>query len=291
MTEARDILFPGAAQDDYSAQAAHIRLPIEEIVRDGWTVLPGELSAETCARMRAAIPAIYRAEVDELGGPEKMASIADEGVSRSPFLRDDLFIEPIRLPNVLAIARHFLGPVVQMNLQRVVVNQPGSRQGTGVWHRDHSYQAFTTSRPISLSALAMLDGSSKANGGPSVLPGSHRYENFPSFEYSQRRALQVSCGVGDVVLLDSSLYHRTEVNPGPDVRHTVVTIYTVPMIRQNVNYPRLLEGRWADDPILGHLMGYATAMPESDLLYRRTKLSQGRRVARDPSVVPAFRKG
>lgn len=73
MTEAFD-LFPGAPQDDYSAHPEHLRRPIEEIMRDGWTVLAGQLSGSTCAEMRAAIPAIYNAEVDELGGPDSMAS-------------------------------------------------------------------------------------------------------------------------------------------------------------------------------------------------------------------------
>lgn len=291
MTAAPDQLFPGAPQDNYSAQPAHLRLAIEEIARDGWTLLPKQLSPEECRAMRAAMPAIYAAEVAELGGEAAMAKIADEGVSRSPFLRDDRFVSAIRLPDVLAVCRYFLGAVVQMNLQRVVINDPGSVRGTGVWHRDHSYQSFTTSKPVSLTALAMLDGSTVDNGAPSVLTGSHRFENFPSFEYARSKAAQVLCDIGDVLLIDSALYHRTEVNPGAQSRHTVVTIYTVPMIRQNVNYPRMLGGRWADDPELAQLMGYSTALPESDLEYRRTKLGQGRRVAQDRSVQPVPRKG
>jgi ectoine hydroxylase-related dioxygenase (phytanoyl-CoA dioxygenase family) len=285
MNEEGDLLFPGAPQDDYSALPAHLRLPVEQVTRDGWTVLQGQLSPSSCAAMRDAVSTVYRAELEEFGGPSNMATIADEGVSRSPFLRDDRFVEPIRLPDVLAVARHFFGPVVQMNLQRVVINEPGSRRGTGIWHRDHSYQTFTTSRPVSLTALAMIDGSAKANGAPSVLTGSHRFENFPSFDYARERAAPLLCGIGDVVLIDSALFHRTEVNPGPHTRHTVVTIYTVPMIRQNVNYPRLLGGRWADDPVLGQLMGYSTALPESDLEYRQQKLRRGKRVARDAAVL------
>jgi len=291
MTSASGQLFPGAPQDDYSAQPARLRLAIEEVARDGWTVLPRQLSLASCRSMREAIPAIYEAEVKELGGEDSMAKIADQGVCRSPFLRDDRFLEAIRLPDVIAIARYFLGPVVQMNLQRVVINAPGSRIGTGIWHRDHSYQSFTTSKPVSLTALAMIDGSTRQNGAPSVLSGSHRFENFPSFEYAQAKATPALSDVGDVLLIDSALYHRTEMNSGPEARHTVVTIYTIPMIRQNVNYPRMLAGRWADDPELAQLLGYSTGLPESDLEYRRAKLNQGRRVAQDRSVPPMPRKG
>ncbi len=287
MNRTDDILFPGAPQAEYPSVAPHLRLAVESIERDGWAILPAQLSAKNCAAMRAAIPGLLAAETAEIGGPENMKRIGDEGVSRSPFLREERFVEPAALPDVLAVARHFLGAIVQLNLQRVVVNVPGLAHGAGVWHRDHSYQDFTTSRPVSLSALAMLDGSRAENGGPSLLPGSHRFEKFPTFEYANARAVRATCAPGDVLLIDSAIFHRTEPNPGPDTRHTVVTIYTVPLIRQNVDYPKLLAGRWADDPVLGPLMGYATAMPASDLDYRRAKLERGRRVARDRSVAPA----
>lgn len=287
MTEATDILFPGAPQATYPSVPAHLRLAVESIERDGWAVLPGQIPASGCAAMRAAVAGLLAAETAEIGGAENMKRIGDEGVSRSPFLRDDRFVGPAALPDVLAVARHFLGAVVQLNLQRIVVNVPGLSHGAGVWHRDHSYQDFTTSRPVSLTALAMLDGSRPENGAPSLLPGSHRFEKFPTFEYARSRATRALCAPGDVLLIDSAIFHRTEPNPGPESRHTVVTIYTVPLIRQNVDYPKLLAGRWADDPVLGPLMGYATAMPASDLEYRRTKLDRGRRVARDRSITPA----
>jgi len=279
-----DLLFPGTPQAAYPAIAPHLRLAVEAVERDGWAVLPGQLPADLCAGLRAAVPGLLAAEAAEFGGAENLARIGDEGVSRSPFLRDPRFAVPASLPDVLAVARHFLGAVVQLNLQRVVVNVPGRAHGAGVWHRDHSYQDCTTSRPVSLSALAMLDGCRTENGAPSLLPGSHRFERFPSFEYARARAVQAACAPGDVLLIDSALFHRTEPNPGPDPRHTVVTIYTVPLIRQNVDYPRLLAGRWADDPVLGPLMGYDTAMPASDLDYRRAKLERGRRIARDRSA-------
>jgi hypothetical protein len=281
-----DMLFPGTPQSQYPSVAAHLRLAVEEIERDGWATLPAQLPLQVCADLRAAVAGLLASEAAELGGPENLARIGDEGVSRSPFLRDSRFVEPAALPDVLAIARHFLGPVVQMNLQRVVVNVPGLAHGAGVWHRDHSYQDFTTSRPVSLTALAMLDGSRPGNGAPSLLPGSHRFERFPTFEYARARAIRAICAPGDVLLIDSAIFHRTEPNPGPEPRHTVVTIYTVPLIRQNVDYPRRLAGKWSDDPVLGPLMGYATAMPASDLDYRRAKLERGRRVARDRSVAP-----
>lgn len=286
MTQTGDMLFPGTPQAEYPSVPEHLRLAVESIERDGWAILPNQLPAQVCADLRAAIPGLLASETAELGGAENIARIGDEGVSRSPFLRDERFIEAVSLPDVLAVARYFFGPVVQMNLQRVVVNVPGLAHGAGVWHRDHSYQDFTTSRPISLTALAMLDGSRRENGAPSLLPGSHRFERFPTFAYARARAIPTICAPGDVLLIDSAIFHRTESNPGPDTRHTVVTIYTVPLIRQNVNYPKLLAGRWADDPILGPLMGYATAMPASDLEYRSAKLERGRRVAYDRSVLP-----
>lgn len=271
-------VFPGAPREDYSALSAAIQLPVEEIERNGFTLLKGLLSADDCDRMRSATARVYREEAEELGGVELMAKIGDAGVSRSPFLRDESFLVPLQLPIVVEIARHLLGKAAQINLQRVVISSPAEVHTAAAWHRDFSYQNFTTSRPLALTALAMLDGSNAENGGPLVLAGSHRYERFPTDDFVNRHAVPMVCEPGDVFLMDSACYHRGGYNVGNATRHAVVTIYTVPVIRQNVDYPRLLAGRYSNDPELRMLLGYNTKMPSSDLEYRRAKLEIGKRV-------------
>jgi len=271
-------VFPGAPREDYSALAPEIRLPVEEIERNGFTLLKGLLSPDDCDRMRAATARVYSEEAAELGGVELMAKIGDAGVSRSPFMRDDSFLVPLRLPVIVKIARHLLGKAAQVNLQRVVISSPSEVHTASTWHRDFSYQDFTTSRPLSLTALAMLDGSNPGNGGTVVLPGSHRFERFPTDDYALRHGVPLICDPGDVFLLDSACYHRGGYNVSKAIRHAVVTIYTVPVIRQNVDYPRLLAGRYGDDPDLRMLLGFNNKMPGSDLEYRRAKLDVGKRV-------------
>jgi len=271
-------VFPGAPREDYGALPKEIRVPVEEIERNGYTLLKGLLSADDCERMRKATARVYQEEAAELGGIDLMAKIGDAGVSRSPFLRDESFLVPLKLPVIVAIARHFLGKAAQINLQRVVISSPSEVHTAATWHRDFSYQDFTSSRPLALTALAMLDGSNPQNGGPLVLAGSHRHERFPTDEFVQRHAVPMICEPGDIFLMDSACYHRGGLNVGNEIRHSVVTIYTVPVIRQNVDYPRLLAGKYSSDPELRMLFGYNTKMPSSDLEYRLAKLEVGKKV-------------
>lgn len=268
------VVFPATPRESLAEVAPDIRLAVEEINRNGFTVLKNRISPENADEMRRKTPAICDRQAEELGGSENLARIGDLGVCRSPFVYDSAFIEPIRDPLVIKIAKCFFGPVVLLNLQRVVINSPGLNHATVVWHRDHSYQAFTTSRPVSLTAIAMLDGCSPVNGGPFILPGSHRFEKFPSDHYVLRHQTPVVASPGSIVLLDSAVFHRGGHNTGDEPRHAVVTIYTVPLLRQNINYPRLLAGRYADDPELAMLMGYLTGLPETDLEYRKSKLER-----------------
>ena len=277
-------VFPGAPREDYSALPENIRLPVEEIERNGFTLLRNQLSAEQCRQLREATARVYEAEVAEFGGVENMSDIGDAGVSRSPFLRDEAFLIPLQLPDVVAVARQMLSKAMQVNLQRVVISSPSKVHAASIWHRDFSYQDFTSSKPLALTALAMLDGSNPENGGPSVLPASHRYDRFPTDEFALRHAVPLDCEPGDVFLLDSALYHRGGRNIGTVPRHSVVTIYTVPVIRQNVDYPRLLNGKYSNDPELRMLMGYNTKMPASDLEYRLAKLESGKKISENRAV-------
>ena len=274
-------VFPGALRDSYEGAEESVRLPVEEIARNGFAILHGALSLEECDLLRDCVNGVYQEEIQELGGIDAMEKIGDVGVSRSPFLRNEAFLKPITLPPVLDISRYFFGRAFQMNLQRVVMNMPSKKHGAAVWHRDFSYQDFTTSKPLSLTSLVMLDGSGPHNGGVMILPGSHMFEGFPSDEYVRRHAVPVECEPGDVVLADSACYHRGGFNMGDQIRHVVVTIYTVPVIRQNVDYPTLLDGKYSDDPTLRMLFGYDTKLPSSDLDYRQQKLEKNKQIAVD----------
>ena len=274
-------VFPEAARKNYDSLDAEYHLHAEEIERNGYTVLPGLLTADECDRLRRGAHEVYEEEVSELGGLDAMEKVGDVGVSRSPFLKNDTFLVPITLAPVLAIAGYFFGPNFQMNLQRVVMNMPAKKHGAAIWHRDFSYQDFTTSKPLALTAVAMLDGAGPHNGGTLILPGSHRFEQFPSDEFVRQNAVAAECESGDVLLVDSACYHRGGFNTGEAVRHAVVTIYTVPVIRQNVDYPRLLDGKYSDDATLRMLFGYDTRLPHSDLEYRQNKLARNKKIAID----------
>jgi ectoine hydroxylase-related dioxygenase (phytanoyl-CoA dioxygenase family) len=118
-----------------------------------------------------------------------------------------------------------------------------------------------------------------------VLPGSHRHEVFPSEEFLRRHECGIEAPAGSVILLDAMLYHRGGHNTSPEVRRAVNTTYTLPLIKQQIDLSKALDGRYRDDPFLSQLLGYETEIDPSVVAFRQ------RRLQRKPAHAgPAVRK-
>jgi ectoine hydroxylase-related dioxygenase (phytanoyl-CoA dioxygenase family) len=267
-------VFPAAERDAAPAVTAELAVHHEEIARNGYTVIEGALSADACRKLLDAIPDLYRRQAAEIGGEAMLAKMDDEGVIRSPFADDEGFAELLLEKSSSALVAGFLGPKYLLNLQRVVLNKPAKDHATAVWHRDHAYQNFTTSAPVSMTVIFQLDGSNPDNGGLFMLPGSHRFNGFPSDDYVRRNEAPVVCGPGGAVVMDSAVFHRGGQNVTDKTRHSVVQIFTIPLIRQNTNLPHQLGGKFRNHPALARLLGYDNPLPESDLDYRKMRLAR-----------------
>ena len=49
------------------------------------------------------------------------------------------------------------------------------------WHRDLTFRHFTSSRPISLTTIWVLDEFNETNNGISILPSTQKHDVFPSY--------------------------------------------------------------------------------------------------------------
>ena len=65
---------------------------IEEIQRDGYTILKNIFSENDCNTAKDKIDEIYKKQIDECGGEDYLVSINDQDVVRALFVYDDYFL-------------------------------------------------------------------------------------------------------------------------------------------------------------------------------------------------------
>ena len=53
------------------------------------------------------------------------------------------------------------------------------------WHRD-LFRHFTSSRPIGLTCIWVLDEFNETNDGITILPSTQKHDVFPSYEYVEK---------------------------------------------------------------------------------------------------------
>ncbi len=190
-------------------------------------------------------------QVEEFGGPERMAAIGDTLTARCPLVYDDAFTALAAHPALLALARELLGDYVVLMQQNGVINPPKQAHTQLSYHRDLPYQHFVSSRPLAMSALFCIDPFRVETGATTVIPGSHRMEAFPSAEVAAELDTPVTAEPGSFIVFDSMLFHRAGTNVSDRPRRAVNQVFSVPIIAQQVSLPDALDGRHADDPASG----------------------------------------
>ena len=259
---------------EFSRPASEAERHVEEIRLAGYTTLADVLTPDEVEEAREKIDRIYRKQLEEIGGEQQLEAINDSHNARCLLAYDDFFLGVARHQRVLEIVGAFLGDYFTLMLQNGVINVPvtGDEQNAGYWHRDLNYQHFVSTRPVSVSALFCVDDFSEETGGTRVLPASHKAEEFPSEEFVLRHETGVEAKAGSVVVFDSMLYHRSGHNRSPRARRAINHMYTIPFIKQQISLPKILKGRYADDPFLSKFLGYESEPDESVVEFRARRL-------------------
>jgi ectoine hydroxylase-related dioxygenase (phytanoyl-CoA dioxygenase family) len=253
---------------------SELDLHVEQILLAGYTVLADVLTPEEVQRMRASLQRIYDQQVEEIGGRAVLETVGDTFTAMCPLASDELFLEMAMKPRTLAIVGLLLGDFYSLMLQNGILNVPevGVRQISGAWHRDIGYQHLVTSRPLGVTALFCLDDFNEETGGTRILPRSHKTEVFPSEHYVLQNEIGVVAKAGSAVVFDAMLYHRGGHNRSPKVRMAVNNIYTLPFIKPQLDLPKVLQGRYSEDPFQRRLLGYDSEIAESVLEFRQRRL-------------------
>jgi ectoine hydroxylase-related dioxygenase (phytanoyl-CoA dioxygenase family) len=245
---------------------------IEEIERNGFTIIESVLSNDETCSIGLKMDEVYRKQIDDIGGEDKLWEIGDSDSVKHLMAYDEAFVSLLRHVKVLPIVRHFLKDYFVLNLQNGILNKPNVWNPASLWHRDLFFQHYTSSRPLSISALFSIDDFTAEMGGTYVLPGSHRHESFPSPGYAQKFEQQLVVKAGSVIIFDSMMFHRAGFNGSSKVRRSISNIYTLPFIRQQISLPRVLKGKYSDDDFLRKLLGYDSDPADHVDAWRKERL-------------------
>jgi ectoine hydroxylase-related dioxygenase (phytanoyl-CoA dioxygenase family) len=273
---------PGAYGIVERATAATDSARVAERIRlAGYAVVPSGWSAAEVADLGTRLDRVMARQVEEFGGAERLASIGDALTARCPLVYDEAFVGLAAHPIVLAICRELLGDYIVLMQQNGVINPSGQRHTQVAYHRDLPYQHFVSSRPLAISALFCIEPFTAVTGATTMIPGSHRMEQFPSDAVAAELDTAVSADPGSFIVFDSMVFHRAGENRSGHPRRAVNQVFATPIIGQQISLPDALNGRYADDPALARLFGYDVAPPRSVTAWRERRLArQGSTVAK-----------
>ena len=250
----KTVHFHGVNQQDKTTKA--LDLHVEEIRRIGFTVLPEVLSREDVDYFRNSIDNCYQKQIEELGGEEIAERIGDAHNVRFPIALDERFLDIAAAPRIHEVFRSLLGENYVLMMQNAVINLPDRFQHQTYWHRDLNYQHWTSSQPLVANALFCIDDFTMENGCTVALPASHLCSTFPSEEFVLKHETPILANAGDVIMMDSMVYHRTGYNLSNQIRRAVNNVIGLPFITQQLDIPEILQGKYSEDDFLNRYLGY-----------------------------------
>lgn len=256
-----------SARDDLDVRAEECRIR-------GYTLIDSGLDHQQIEAIGTAIDRALLRQEAECGGAAAMARIGEAGTARALLAYDDIFLDLLTNRNLLDLVERLLGDYFIVGQQNSIVIQPRQKHNQAQYHRDLPYQHFLTSRPIAVNALFCVDPFTEENGATRVIPGSHKHEPFPADPVVTRLEHIAAAPAGSFIVLDAMLFHRGGENRAEVPRRAVNHVFVLPFLRQQINLPHMLGGRFSDDPRLRRLLGYDCQTPDSVLDYRRERLQR-----------------
>jgi ectoine hydroxylase-related dioxygenase (phytanoyl-CoA dioxygenase family) len=240
----------------------------EEVTIKGFTIVKDALSAKELTEARTKLDAIY-AELAAEYGEDNLDNINEKNFIRTPFKSDDFFLHKVALnTQVTDIVNRILGDYYILHLQNAILNKPNEAHHQSSWHRDLPYQNFVISKPLAIGALFCIDEFTLENGCTFAVPFTHKVEMIPSKQYIDANKLPLVAPAGSVIVFDSMLFHQAGYNQSQNMRRAINNVYITPILKQQIDLPKMLGEDYTTDPYIRRFLGYDSAVVGSDDAWR-----------------------
>ncbi|MFB9265927.1 phytanoyl-CoA dioxygenase family protein [Bradyrhizobium erythrophlei] len=249
---------------EQTQSSSDVERTCESIRQLGYGVVNGGYSPAWLTLLSEAFDRAQGRHSLEHGGIDALKAIDEHNTIRLPLAYDPIFLELAANGKVLDICRQLISGYVVLNQQNGIINPPNAKQyNQGAWHRDLPYQHFVSSRPLAINALFCLDEFTIENGATMVLPASHRQEAFPSDHFVTTQASAVTAPAGSFIVLDCMVFHSGGINVTARPRRAINHVYSIPLLRQQIDLPTALGEDFVTDPAHRRLLGYDARQPAS----------------------------
>ncbi len=248
-------------KEQHSSKNA-IEQAIERLRIVGYAAVESGYSADKQQAIAEAFERARKRQLEIYGGVERLKEIDEHNTIRAPLAYEDIFIELASNENILTVAEQLFGGshktgTYVLNQQNGIINPGGAgTYNQAAYHRDLPYQHFTTSRPVAINALYCIDPFTKENGATLVLPATHKESKFPSEAVVKNLAQPVEAPAGTFLVLDCMTYHSGGNNVTDKDRRAVNNVYTLPLIRQQIELASVMGGDRDISPDLQRLLGF-----------------------------------
>jgi ectoine hydroxylase-related dioxygenase (phytanoyl-CoA dioxygenase family) len=243
-------------------------LKYDQLYDKGFQIIPDVLNENEVSDYKQRIVDVYKKQVNDFG-IEKIRLIKEENVARSPFLYDSEFQNLFYNDLSIKIVSEILGDHAILSLQNAIFIPGGQSHHQSFYHRDIIYQEFTSSKPLAINLYYCLDDYNEETGGTSFIPTSHRKEKATNFKNEEIPNVKA----GSIILFDSMVFHKAGTNRISKSRFGINNMFSLPFIKQQINYPYLL-GKRRGDAILDRLLGFDSREFLSVIDFRESRLKR-----------------
>jgi ectoine hydroxylase-related dioxygenase (phytanoyl-CoA dioxygenase family) len=248
---------------------------LEEFQNLGYTVIENVLKSDEIGLLKDELDRVYAIQEQEFG-KANLQAINEEFLARALLVYSDPYLQLARKPEIMEFTEAILGNYYVLHLQNGIINMPKEEHHQSSWHRDLPYQNWVSSEAIGCNVFYCLDAFTEENGGTIILPFSHKIPYLPSEVYLEKHGIQIKATAGSAVLFDSMLFHKAGYNRSDHIRRGVNHLYARAIIRQQIDLPAVLGGRYAEDPFLNMLLGYGNRPAENVNSFRASRKSKAK---------------
>jgi len=246
---------------------------IEEITLQGFSVISDLLNETELQEATSKLDAIYQQQVDDFG-INNLKKINEANLVRCPLSYDDFFLGLCTKPAITDVVGHFLGGYYIINQQNGIINRAKEEHHQSSWHRDLPYQDYIISKPIAIACLMCIDDFTEETGATLMLPFSHQMAHMPSVNYLNNHKVSLQAKKGSAILFNAMLYHKAGYNRSDNTRRGLNTLFSIPLLKQQINLLEQMDGRHSDDPAMRKLLGYDAQVPGTVRDWRQTHLNR-----------------
>lgn len=239
---------------------------LDKFYIEGFQVFENILSAEENKILKEKLKKVYEIQKKEFG-EDKLKQIGEDNMVRSPFLYDSYFINLITKPIVLEIVDKIIGEHAILSLQNSIIIPPNQTHHQSFYHRDIIHQDFTSSIPLSINIYYALDNYDLDNGGTCFIPESHKMDKMPK-NYVENTPEVKS---GSIILFDSMIYHKAGINKTDNYRYGINHMFTLPFLKQQIDYPYALGGKYYNEFPINKILGYSSREYKSVVNFREER--------------------